>query len=158
LKPRPPASPVAGRACRSCGAYDDLPRPCDESPNLGPFQGVVAGLLSRRGYAQAGRSSYQRAVLWHQPRSNHAIDPAGDRFHEFAAHLRILAAGPRWHLKRMVGIWHEFEHGSLAERLADRPDLVRQRERIARALQEQHRDRASGQMLGALARWPSGRM
>src|SRR4029077_7078118 len=55
-------------------------------------------------------------------------------------------------MERVISILIELERRALAECRAHRPQLVEARQRVARALQEQHRDPHIGEMLAALAR------
>src|SRR6185312_2884315 len=83
------------------------------------------------------------------------LDPGGDRIEHLAAHLRVGAAGPRRDMEGMVGALVEPQGRAAAEPPGER---LERRERIARALQKEHRDVDREQMLGALVRRPPRRV
>src|SRR6185503_21317895 len=86
------------------------------------------------------------------------IDPGGERVEHLAAHLRVGATGSHRDMEGVVGAFVESQARATAEPPGERLELVEGRERIARALQKEHRDVDREQVLAALVRWPSGRV
>src|SRR4051794_40775801 len=80
---------------------------------------------------------------------DHRIDPLDERIQHLATNLRILATGPCRHMKRMIGVLEQVQHRALAKLATQWLKLVQHCERIARALQEQHRHLHVEQMLAA---------
>src|SRR5215510_5412905 len=93
-----------------------------------------------------------------QRSNDHRIDPLDERIQQLAAHLRILAAGPCRHVKRMIGVLEQLQGCPLPERFAKRLELLERRQGIAGALQEQHRYLHVAEVLAALGGWTAGGM
>ena len=66
--------------------------------------------------------------------SDHAVDPGRQDIEHLAADIGVLAAGPRRHVKGVVGILDARQCCAPTERLAERFDLVGQGELVARSL------------------------
>src|SRR5262249_49079506 len=81
----------------------------------------------------------------------HVIAPGHERIQHLAQNLRIIAAAALRHVKGMIGVLEEFQGRAAAERGGERLQLVQRRQRVARALQEQHRDLYIEQVAAALA-------
>ena len=71
---------------------------------------------------------------------NQQVDPGGECIQHFAAKLRIVPAGTRRHMERMIGIRKQLQRCARAKRAAERRKLIECRQLIAAALQEQHRN------------------
>jgi hypothetical protein len=61
-------------------------------------------------------------MLWGS--ANDGIGPGDERVQHVTPNLRILAASPRRHMKRMIGILEELQCRTLAERFAQRLSIV----------------------------------
>src|SRR3954471_20226766 len=74
-------------------------------------------------------SAYRHPHCTLQSGDDHRIDPLDERIQHFATNLRILAAGPCRHVKRMIGVLEQLQHRALAELRAQRLKLIQHRER-----------------------------
>ena len=81
----------------------------------------------------------------------HLVYPRRQRIKHLVEHLRIGASALPRHMERMVGVLIELERSALTKRRAHRLELVEARQRVARALEKEHRDPHIGEMLGAFA-------
>jgi len=76
--------------------------------------------------------------------------PLVHRIRHFVSDIRVLAAGARGDMKRMIGIVEQRERRARAELLDERLQQTQFREFVARPLQEQHRDLHVEQMRSPL--------
>src|SRR5436190_23871475 len=77
---------------------------------------------------------------------------------KFGPDLRILAARPRRHMKRMIGVLKQLQRGALTEPSDHRLQTLQFRELIPRSLQKQHWNLHLGKMFCAFFRSLTRRM
>src|ERR1041385_1698062 len=90
--------------------------------------------------------------------ANDSVHPCRESIQRLFHHLAIIPPRTLQHMKGMIGAFKQMQRRARSEALDDRLEQTQFRERIARALQEQHLDFDISEMFGPIAGRLSGRM